>query len=269
MADYLVVSSTESSASSSVQAVSVLEEGKYTSGAAQEPAATTVSALGVGVKRISAAVYQDRRFRKLVLQSATEFLGMFIFIFLALGNVQSAVKTNASVLATDPSLAYIQIAIGFGCGDPLTFLSYTIAQMAGATAACGTVAGIFPGDFKGANQVFSPTSVAQAFFLEVILTFGLVLTVLFLAVEKSKITFYAPMMIGVYVFVAHLIAIPYTNTSINPARSFGASIVAGIWNYHWIFWIAPLLGGAIAGVIYRGYKLIDYEKLNPGQDADA
>ncbi|KAJ3079639.1 hypothetical protein HDU99_010436, partial [Rhizoclosmatium hyalinum] len=155
-----------------------------------------------------------------------------------------------------------------GVMDPLTLIAYTIAQSAGATAACGAVAAIFPGDFKGANQVFAPTTTAQAFFLELILTAGLVLTVLFLAVEKSKVAFWAPMMIGIYVFVAHLLAIPYTNTSINPARSIGASIVSGIWTDHWLFWVAPLAGGAVSGLIYRAYKFVEYETLNPGQDAD-
>ncbi|KAI9345568.1 aquaporin-1 [Obelidium mucronatum] len=239
------------------------------------------------------------QFVKLGLQSATEALGMFIFLFLSLGGVQSALKTNsAAELAANPTLAFIEISLCFGFGlataiffsyrisggalnpavnfglfvagvmDPLTLGAYTIAQMIGATAACGAVDAIFPGDFKGANQVFPGTTITQAFFLELILTMGLVLTVLFLAVEKSKITFYAPMMIGVYVFIAHLLAIPYTNTSINPARSFGASVVAGVWNDHWLFWIAPLVGGGVAGAIYRGYKLIEYESLNPGQDAD-
>ncbi|KAJ3076362.1 hypothetical protein HDU98_003944 [Podochytrium sp. JEL0797] len=239
---------------------------------------------------------------KLGLQSFTEFLGMFIFIFLALGGVQSALFTNsASELSADPSLAYLQVALCFGFGlatgiffayrisggalnpavnfgllvagvmDPLTFLAYTLSQMAGSTLACALVSIIFPGaqnHFYGANQVFTGVSIAQAFFMELILTMGLVLTVLFLAVEKSKVTFFAPMQIGVYVFVCHIISIPYTNTSINPARSFGAAVVSGIWTHHWLFWIAPLCGGAVAGGIHRFYKAIDFETLNPGQDAD-
>ncbi|KAJ3076364.1 hypothetical protein HDU98_003946 [Podochytrium sp. JEL0797] len=239
---------------------------------------------------------------KLGLQSLTEFLGMFIFIFLAMGAVQSALFTNsAAALAADPSLAYLQISLCFGFGlatgiffayrisggalnpavnfgllvagvmDKLTFLAYTISQMAGATLACALVSLIFPGGqnhFYGANEVMEGVGMAQAFFMEMILTMGLVLTVLFLAVEKSKVTFFAPMQIGVYVFICHIISIPYTNTSINPARSFGAAVVSGIWTNHWIFWIAPLCGGALAGGIYRFYKAIEYESLNPGQDAD-
>ena len=51
--------------------------------------------------------------------------------------------------------------------------------------------------------------------------------------------------------VAHLLLIPYTGTSINPARSLGPAIVSGIWKDQWVFWIGPLLGGAIGGVLYR------------------
>ncbi|KAJ3384185.1 hypothetical protein HDU84_003089 [Entophlyctis sp. JEL0112] len=155
-----------------------------------------------------------------------------------------------------------------GAIDPITLGAYTIAQTLGATAACATVAFVFPGDFKGANEVFTGTSGAQAFVLEALLTAGLVLTVLFLAVEKSRVTFWAPMAIGLYVFTAHLVSIPYTNTSINPARSFGAAFVSGNWNNHALFWFAPLSGAALAALLYNFYKYVEYEKFNPGQDAD-
>ncbi|KAJ3400487.1 hypothetical protein CcCBS67573_g03034 [Chytriomyces confervae] len=242
---------------------------------------------------------QRSRVGKLALQAATEWLGMFLFIFIALGGVQSALKTNAADLATDPTLAFVEISLCFGFGlataiffcyrisggalnpavnfgllvagvmDVKTAFVYTVAQLLGATVACGAVSAIFPGDFAGANQVFDGVGTIQAFLLEAILTFGLVLTVLFLAVEKSRITFLAPLIIGIYVFIAHLLAIPYTNTSINPARSFGASVVSGSWKDHWVFWIGPLLGGYVAGLVYRLYMIADYTELNAGQDADS
>ncbi|KAJ3063461.1 hypothetical protein HDU98_000738 [Podochytrium sp. JEL0797] len=242
------------------------------------------------------------RFTKLAVQSAAEFLGMFFFIFMSLGAVQSAFRSNdAAAITANPSLAYLQIAMSFGfslaCAifltyrisggalnpavnfglfvagvmDPVTMAAYTIAQMGGATAACACVSVIYSGaqsNFNGTNKLMDGVSIAQGFLMEMILTCGLVLMVLFLAVDKSKVTFYAPMMIGVYVFIAHINAIPYTNTSINPARSIGASIVSGVWTDQWIFWVAPLAGGALAGLIHRGFKFADYETLNPGQDAD-
>ncbi|KAI8844064.1 aquaporin-like protein [Chytriomyces cf. hyalinus JEL632] len=242
---------------------------------------------------------QRSRVGKLALQAATEWLGMFLFIFIALGGVQSALKTNAADLATDPTLAFVEISLCFGFGlataiffcyrisggalnpavnfgllvagvmDVKTAFVYTVAQLLGATVACGAVSAIFPGDFAGANQVFDGVGTIQAFLLEAILTFGLVLTVLFLAVEKSRITFLAPLIIGIYVFIAHLLAIPYTNTSINPARSFGASVVSGSWKDHWVFWVGPLSGGYVAGLVYRLYMIADYTELNAGQDADS
>ncbi|KAJ3006780.1 UNVERIFIED_CONTAM: hypothetical protein HDU68_003892 [Siphonaria sp. JEL0065] len=286
MSDFLV-SNQESEQLSSVQSTVITES---------SPKATPVPSLRQA--RSTKAAPLAPAVKKLLIQSVTEAFGMFIFLFLALGGVQSAVKTNAADLSTNPTLAFIEIALCFGFGlataiffayrisggalnpavnvgllaagvmDPLTFAAYTISQTVGAIVACGIVSVVFPGDFRGGNQLFEGVSIAQGFFLELILTMGLVLTVLFLAVEKSKITFYAPMLIGIYVFIAHLLAIPYTNTSINPARSFGASVISGIWTDHWLFWVAPLLGGALAGAIYRGYKFIEYETLNPGQDAD-
>ncbi|KAJ3239971.1 hypothetical protein HDU81_004889 [Chytriomyces hyalinus] len=253
---------------------------------------------------VSPAPYQHSFAAKVVIQSLAEFLGIFVFLFLSLGGVQSALATNsADQLALNPSLAFLQISLCFGFGlavavfltyrisggalnpavnfgllvagimDPITFIAYTVAQVGGATAACAVVDIAFPGDFKGANQVFAGVAIEQAFLLESILTAGLVLTVLFLAVEKSKITFFAPMLIGIYVFnqvfIAHMLAIPYTNTSINPARSFGAAYVSGNWDNWDIFWSAPMAGAATAALIYRFFKVAGYESLNPDQDSDA
>ena len=77
----------------------------------------------------------------------------------------------------------------------------------------------------------------------------------------------APLLIGLTVTVSHLLLIPYTGTSINPARSLGPAFVSGTWDHHWVgcgpnhllnlifvmkvFWIGPLMGGALAGVFYQ------------------
>ncbi|KAJ3144227.1 hypothetical protein HK101_002761, partial [Irineochytrium annulatum] len=92
--------------------------------------------------------------------------------------------------------------------------------------------------------------------------------VLFLAVEKSKATFMAPLMIGLYVFIAHLVSIPYDNTSLNPARTFGASVVSGDWSAHWVFWVGPCLGSLIGAGVYKFFKHFNYETLNEGQEDD-
>ncbi|KAI9359976.1 aquaporin-like protein [Zopfochytrium polystomum] len=240
----------------------------------------------------------------LLLQSLAEFYGTFLFLFLSLAGVQSAIFQGPAptfvlqialvfglALATAVFLTFrisggaLNPAVNLGLlvagkMDPVKAAAYTVAQSAGAVAACAAVAAAFPGShgkaFFGANAVqIDPATgapvctVAQAFAIEAVLTAGLVLVVLFLAVDKQRVTFLAPLLIGLYVFIAHLIAIPYTNTSINPARSLGASVVAGVWSDHWIFWAAPLAGGAVAGLVHRFFKAVDYEKLNQGQDADS
>ena len=51
------------------------------------------------------------------------------------------------------------------------------------------------------------------------------------------------------VFLLHLVGVPLTGASMNPARTFGPAIVSGFWELHWLYWIAPIIGGIIAGVI--------------------
>jgi len=61
----------------------------------------------------------------------------------------------------------------------------------------------------------------------------------------------APAAIGLTVLVDHLFGVPVTGASMNPARSFGPALVAGVWDHHWIFWIGPLIGGALAALVYE------------------
>jgi aquaporin related protein len=60
----------------------------------------------------------------------------------------------------------------------------------------------------------------------------------------------------------------YTGGSLNPARSFGPAVAATqFFRYHWIYWIGPFLGAAVAAGFYRFVKFFDYEQVNPGQDS--
>jgi glycerol uptake facilitator-like aquaporin len=60
----------------------------------------------------------------------------------------------------------------------------------------------------------------------------------------------APIAIGLAVLVDHLIGVPLTGASMNPARSFGPSLVANFWDDHWVYWVGPLAGGSLAGLFY-------------------
>ena len=101
------------------------------------------------------------------------------------------------------------------------------------------------------------------------LTAELVFTIFMLAAEKHKGTFIAPIGIGLSLFIAELSGVYYTGGSLNPARSFGPCVVVHTFeNYHWIYWIGPLLGSLLASGFYKFIKMLEYETANPGQDFD-
>jgi len=85
-----------------------------------------------------------------------------------------------------------------------------------------------------------------------------VMTAIFLfvimgATDKRAPIGFAPLAIGLTLTLIHLISIPVTNTSVNPARSTGPALLVGGWALAqlWLFWLAPILGGIIGGVAYR------------------
>jgi aquaporin Z len=71
--------------------------------------------------------------------------------------------------------------------------------------------------------------------------------------DKRAPAGFGPLAIGLALTLIHLISIPVTNTSVNPARSTGVAIFQGSWALQqlWVFWLVPLIGGAIGGLIYR------------------
>ena len=95
-------------------------------------------------------------------------------------------------------------------------------------------------------------SLAAAFVCEVIMTFSFVFVILG-STHGSAPRGFAPIAIGLCLTLIHLISIPVTNTSVNPARSTGPALFAGGWaiGQLWLFWIAPLIGAVIGGVEYR------------------
>ncbi|KAL8927302.1 MAG: hypothetical protein Q9208_002479 [Pyrenodesmia sp. 3 TL-2023] len=143
-----------------------------------------------------------------------------------------------------------------------------VAMMLGGMVAAALVSCMFPGSATFQTKLTGDTSIAQGLFIEMFLTAELILTVLFLAAEKSKATFLAPVAIGLALFVSELAGVYYTGGSLNPARSFGPDVVNRQFDgYHWIYWLGPFLGAAIAAGYYHFAKWNRYEEANPGQDA--
>jgi aquaporin Z len=144
---------------------------------------------------------------------------------------------------------------------------YIIAQCVGATAAAGTLLVIWSG--KAGNVIdntkagafasngfdsFSPDgySMQSAFLVEFILTMFFLLVILG-ATDKFANGKFAGIAIGLALTLIHLISIPITNTSVNPARSLSQAIFVGgePLTQVWLFWLAPILGAIAAGFIYK------------------
>ena len=100
-----------------------------------------------------------------------------------------------------------------GAVKPFRGVCVLVAQLVAAIAAAAAVDGLLPGPLLVANKLGGGASIAQGVFLEILLTAQLVLTVYFLAVEKHRATFLAPIGIGISVFIAHIAATNWTGTS--------------------------------------------------------
>ena len=143
-------------------------------------------------------------------------------------------------------------------------LPYIVAQVLGAIAAAGIIyiiasgkAGFSTAGGFGANGFGSTEgspggySALAAFVSEVVMTFFFLVVILGSTHGRAPKGF-APLAIGLCLTLIHLISIPVTNTSVNPARSTGPALFVGGWaiSQLWMFWVAPILGAAIAGFFY-------------------
>ncbi len=95
-------------------------------------------------------------------------------------------------------------------------------------------------------------SLGAAFLSEVVMTM-MFLVVIMGATDKRAPQGFAPLAIGLCLTLIHLISIPVTNTSVNPARSTGVALFVGDWALFqlWLFWVAPIVGGILGGMVYR------------------
>jgi aquaporin Z len=98
-------------------------------------------------------------------------------------------------------------------------------------------------------------SMIAALVTEVVMTF-IFLIIIMGATDKRAPAGFAPIAIGLGLTLIHLISIPVTNTSVNPARSTGVAIFQGDWalSQLWLFWVAPIVGAALAGIVYRWFE---------------
>ena len=143
-------------------------------------------------------------------------------------------------------------------------IGYWVAQVVGGIAGAGVlylVAKGLPG-FSAAESGFASNGFADhspggypwesCFIIEVVLT-AVFLFVIHGATDKKAGSVIAPIAIGLCLTLIHLVSIPVTNTSVNPARSTATAVFAGGWALQqlWLFWVAPIVGGIVGGLIYK------------------
>ena len=148
----------------------------------------------------------------------------------------------------------------FPAGD---ILGYVVAQLAGALAGAGVLyliasgkagfdlAGGFASNGYGEHSP-GGYSLTAALITEVVMTFMFLIVILGSTHDRAPVGF-AGLAIGLGLTLIHLISIPVTNTSVNPARSTATAVFVGGWAVQqlWLFWIAPVIGGALAGFTHK------------------
>lgn len=217
---------------------------------------------------------------------SAEFLGTFWLVFGGCGSaVISAAFPSVGIGLLGVALAFgltvltMAYAIGHISGCHLNpavsvglftakrfpakdLLPYIIAQVAGGIVAAlvlYTIASGAPG-FSLAGGLASngfgdhspgKYSMVACLIAEVVLTFMFLMIILG-ATDRRAPAGFAPIPIGLGLTLIHLIGIPVTNLSVNPARSTGPAVIVGGWAIEqlWLFWIAPIVGAAIAGIVY-------------------
>lgn len=215
-----------------------------------------------------------------------EFLGTFWLVFvgcgsavlsaafpgLGIGFIGVAFAFGLTLLTMAYALGHISgchlnpaVSIGLAVGRRFAasdLIAYTVAQVAGAVAGAGVLRIIAAGragfDLNGGFAsngygVHSPGgySLSACFIAEFVLTLFFLLIIMGATDDRAPQGF-APIAIGLGLTLIHLVGIPVTNLSVNPARSTGPALIVQGWaiNQLWLFWVAPILGGTIGSLLY-------------------
>jgi len=219
-------------------------------------------------------------------RAIAEFIGTFWLVFGGCGSaVLAAAFPNVGIGLLGVALAFgltvltMAFAIGHISGCHLNpavsvglvvgkrfpasdLLAYVVAQVAGAIVAAAVLYVIASGkagfDLAGgfasngyADHSPGGYSLVACMVAEVVLTFMFLMIILG-ATDRRAPQGFAPIAIGLGLTLIHLIGIPVTNLSVNPARSTGPALFVGGWAVEqlWLFWLAPLVGAALAGLVY-------------------
>src|SRR6202795_2928218 len=201
-----------------------------------------------------------------------EFIGTFALIFVGIGAIKTAghdvlgvalahgLTIAAFVCATlHISGGNFNPAVTFGllCGGHTTLpkaMLYWSAQILGGFTAALICLGLFGRDVvvMGTPQLEINLNAMQGILVEAILTFFLVFVIHGTAVDqRSRSAGVAGFAIGATITLDILFGGPLTGAAMNPARVFGPALAAGFWKAHYVYWLGPMIGGALGGFVYR------------------
>ncbi|KAE8680483.1 Aquaporin TIP1-2 [Hibiscus syriacus] len=222
-----------------------------------------------------------------------EFISMLIFVFAGSGSGMAFNKLTDNGAATPAGLisasiahafalfvavsvganisgGHVNPAVTFGAfvGGHITLIRsilYWIAQLLGSVVACLLLKFSTGGLETSAFALSSGVGAWNAVVFEIVMTFGLVYTVYATAVDpkKGNIGIIAPIAIGFIVGANILAGGAFDGASMNPAVSFGPAVVSWTWNNHWVYWLGPFVGAAVAAIVYEVFFIAPdtYEQL--------
>jgi aquaporin TIP len=207
-------------------------------------------------------------------RGTAEFVGAFALVFIGAGAIMTGADLVGVALAHGLAIAVMASAVGHISGGhfnpAVTFgflvtrrinlalaLVYWLAQFAGAALAALLLWWIYPDDVtEGANLGVPALSdrigVGAGFFVEAVLTFFLVWVIFATAADpRGSFKSVAGLAIGLTITLDVLMGGPLTGAAMNPARAFGPQLVGNAWSDGWVWYLAPLLGGAAAALLYE------------------
>ena len=208
-------------------------------------------------------------------KAIAEFVGTFTLIFVGAGAIISTGGSDLLIIAFAHGLAIGVMAsalahISGGHFNPAVTLGalvgrqigprlavvYWMSQLVGALSAALTLLGVFPSNEWRASHLGTPAlapgvTVATGVLVEAVLTFFLAFVVYGTGIDpKGSFSAVGGLAIGLTVAMDIMMGGPLTGAAMNPARWFGPAVVAGFFDNWYVYWIGPLLGAAVAGLLY-------------------
>ncbi|WCJ40820.1 tonoplast intrinsic protein 2 2 [Euphorbia peplus] len=233
----------------------------------------------------------DDTFSLLSLKSyIAEFISTLLFVFAGVGSAIAYDKLTSGAALDPAGLVAVAICHGFALfvavsvganisgghvnpavtfglaiGGQITILTsifYIIAQLGGSIVACFLLKLVTGGLTIPIHGVAEGVGALEGVIMEIVITFALVYTVYATAADPKKgpLGTIAPMAIGFIVGANILAAGPFSGGSMNPARSFGPAVATGDYHQNWIYWLGPLVGGGLAGIVYGNIYMSSHDQ---------